>query len=324
MTVEEILALQLISNKTNLPIIRKLVYSSLGMKLGGSKGLISFCSEWLGQVISAEMAEEVYARACFLAKQSHSLGIQVLIPSDKNFPEQLKTINEPPLILFIKGSIEALQGILVAVVGTRQASQYGLQVSYRIGERLAQQNVTVVSGLADGIDTQAHLGCLNANGITVAVLAHGLDMIYPLKNQYIAEQIIARKGCLVSEYPPQTTPQKYTFINRNRLQSGLSLGVIVVESQKEGGTMHTATFCTQQQRMLGCIVFPENQTQPEGNALLTQKAGTFCLRKSEDLNLYIDSLKGYIFSEEEKSVCPEKYGKRQSLITEYFKPKVRI
>ena len=210
------------------------------------------------------------------------MDIEVLAQTSPYFPALLKKINKPPLLLFVKGNMAALQGDLVAVVGTRQPSVRGLQLAYKISTKLVQHDIAVVSGLAEGIDVQAHFGCLQANGKTIAVMAHGLDTIYPAKNAKLAELILQSGGCLISEYPPQTKPEKYTFVQRNRIQSGISKGVIIVESKDNGGSMHTAKFCLKQQRRLAYVAL--------GGQLLLQQSGAMPLRDDKDLKCYIDQI----------------------------------
>lgn len=180
--------------------------------------------------------------------------IKVISRYDGNFPKMLKAIDNPPLLLYVKGSLECLtEQATVAVVGTRDPSKYGYQIGERVGELLAENNITIVSGLAIGCDTAAHKGCLRAKGRTAAVLAHGLHTIYPTSNRNLAHDIIEMGGCLVSEYAFGQNALKHFFVERDRLQSGLSLATIIIETDIKGGTMHTAKFTQTQQRMLYAI-----------------------------------------------------------------------
>jgi len=148
----------------------------------------------------------------------------------------------------------------------------------------------LVSGLARGCDTAAHVGCLAAEGQTVAILAHGLNTIYPPENYGLAEQIIEMGGCLLSEYPPNERPKPKYFVERDRLQSGLSGGVIIVETDLKGGAMHTARFCVEEKKPLGCMVFPEdrnNRKMTEGNVRLISSGEAVALNS-------IDDVKGFI------------------------------
>jgi DNA processing protein len=282
-----ILTLQLLSNAAQLSVVRKLVYTLPSIEVDTAQEIFELYRERVNKTISFQTVEAAYLKSKMLIEQSAELNIQTLTPSDVYFPQKVKTIKDAPLLLFVKGSLEALQGTLVAVVGTREPSEYGSKVAYKIAQTLAKKNIAVVSGLALGIDTQAHQGCLSGHGKTIAVLAHGLDMVYPAGNQRLAQNIIAAGGCLISEYPIQTKPQKFTFVHRNRLQSGFSMGSIVIESQKDGGTMHQSRFCAEQKRLLGCIRFPKQYTQPTGNAILLEQMSTIAIQNDSDLSLFL-------------------------------------
>ncbi|CAG9318920.1 unnamed protein product [Blepharisma stoltei] len=186
--------------------------------------------------------------------QAELFDIKIITILDKEFPDQLKKIPDPPMILFGKGDISLLKfPSQVAVVGTRYPTSYGSQLSYEISSQLTQNSILIVSGLALGIDTQAHLGCLQNQGKTISVLSHGLDYIYPPENKVLAQKIIDNGGLLLSEYPPGTKPKKFRFLARNRIQSGLSQAVVVIEAKKGGGTTTTIKHCIKQGKILYCV-----------------------------------------------------------------------
>jgi DNA processing protein len=203
---------------------------------------------------------------------SEKLDIKIINYFDEKYPSRLKTISDPPPILYYKGNIDFLsKDLSIAVIGTREPTDYGVRAGEKLGELLAFCNIPLISGLAEGCDSNAQQGCVNNNGQTAAVLAHGLDRIYPRQNEKLAQQIISQKGCLISEYPPGVKPTKFSFVDRDRLQSGLSDAVIVVETGVKGGTMHTVNYCLKQNRILGCISHPsEYLTLPQstGNQML--------------------------------------------------------
>ncbi len=203
---------------------------------------------------------------------SEKLDINIINYFDEKYPSKLKTIPDPPPVLYYKGDVDFLsKNLSIAVVGTREPTEYGVRVSEKLGELLAYCHIPLVSGLAEGCDANAQQGCVNKNGQTVAVLAGGLDRIYPRQNENLAQQILSQKGCLLSEYPPGEKPTKFSFVDRDRLQSGLSDAIIVVETGVKGGTMHTVNFCLKQNRILGCVSHPtEYLTLPQssGNQLL--------------------------------------------------------
>ena len=167
---------------------------------------------------------------------------KALTIKEKNYPAQLKEIYDPPAILYYKGNIKALSPFSIAVVGTRKISDYGKHVTQILVRDLSKNNLTIVSGLALGIDSQAHITCLENKGTTIAVLGSGLDKnnIYPSSNRYLAQKIIGHNGAIVSEYPIGTMPLRHNFPLRNRIISGLSLGVIVIEAGEVSGSLITA------------------------------------------------------------------------------------
>ncbi|MGL6107162.1 DNA-processing protein DprA [Romboutsia sp.] len=224
-----------------------------------------------------------------ILKKSQHMEINVVDRLSSNFPQKLKYIPDAPVILFYKGSYHAvINKDSVAVVGSRRAEAEGLKKSYEIGEYFGKENYTVVSGLAIGCDEYAHKGCLKVKGKTVAILPGGLDNIYPLKNRDLAEQIIENKGCLISEYPIGISSFKNNFIERDRIQSGLSSAIIVVESELDSGTMHTAKFAIEQNRILACC-----NIEATGNKKLIRENGSICINEEKDLEKIKIKIKEY-------------------------------
>lgn len=176
-----------------------------------------------------------------------SHGIDVLTESDDRYPRLLREIHDPPGALFVKGRVEARDGLAIALVGTRHATQYGLRQAERLAGSLARAGLTVISGLARGVDAAAHRGALAAGGRTLAVLASGVLHIYPPEHRKLAEEV-ARHGALVSEAPARAAPLGGSFPQRNRLISGLSLGTIVVEAGDRSGALITARHAMEQGR----------------------------------------------------------------------------
>ena len=176
-----------------------------------------------------------------------STNISAITTGDVRFPTVLAAIHDPPQTLWIKGDIGVLCTPAVAIVGSRAASPYGLEVARRLGADLARRNVTVVSGMARGVDSAAHRGALEAGGRTIAVFGCGVDVIYPPEHRALADRIVER-GALVSEFGPGMPPLKSHFPQRNRIISGLSLAVVIVEAAEGSGSLITADFALEQGR----------------------------------------------------------------------------
>ncbi len=167
--------------------------------------------------------------------------------SDPSFPPRLKEIYDPPLMLFARGRLELLQSVMLGVVGTRRPTAYGIAASERLGADLAQAGLTIVSGMARGIDTAAHKSALSVGGDTVAVFGCGVDLVYPAENRKLASEI-AGKGLLLSEFPMSFPAYPQNFPTRNRIISGMSVGVLVVEGAQYSGSSITARMALDQQR----------------------------------------------------------------------------
>ncbi len=188
-------------------------------------------------------------------------GVRVLTWDDPDYPTNLGQIPLPPPVIYVRGSLLPEDEWAVAIVGTRRASAYGREVAHHLATELAANGVTVVSGLALGIDAVAHQAALDANGRTLAVLGSGVDQIYPAKNRKLGLQI-AEQGALISEYPLGTRPEAGNFPPRNRIISGLSHSVIVVEAGQRSGALITARFAAEQGRDVfavpGSILHPSS------------------------------------------------------------------
>lgn len=172
-------------------------------------------------------------------EQAHRLGVSVLTLGDEFYPKLLRTIYSPPIVLYVRGDSLQLNRAAVAIVGSRAATIYGLKVAASMARDLTAQGLAIISGLALGVDAAAHAGALEGGGVTVAVLGCGVDICYPQKNQVLAEKIAAT-GAIVSEYSFGTKPEAFRFPARNRIISGLSLGVLVVEAAIRSGSLITA------------------------------------------------------------------------------------
>lgn len=176
-----------------------------------------------------------------------TLGISVLTMGDEDYPPALRWIPEPPPVLYIRGTLCPADSLAVAVVGSRKPSPYGQLAAQRLSAALAQYGLTVVSGLARGIDSVAHRAALQAGGRTIAVLGSGINVIYPPEHRRLYEAIMAQ-GAVVSEFPCDTKPDRWNFPRRNRIISGLTLGTLVVEASDQSGSLHTVRHALEQGR----------------------------------------------------------------------------
>src|ERR1700737_1764067 len=189
------------------------------------------------------------------------LGIRALTLLDDEYPALLRQVADPPPVLFVRGRLTPADGRAIGVVGTRRATTYGHAVAERLGRELAAAGVTVVSGLAKGIDTSAHRATLQAGGRTIAVLGNGLDQVYPPENAGLARQIVeSDAGEIVSEFAPGVPPDAVNFPRRNRLISGLSMATVIVEAGERSGALITADFALEQGREV--MVVPGNINSP--------------------------------------------------------------
>lgn len=198
--------------------------------------------------------------------------------TDTDYPEALRELQTAPDILYYVGDISILIEPVIAVVGKRDANERYLKIAQKIGELLGKKGYTVLNGLAVGCDTKALEGAMAAKGKTVAVLPGGLDKIYPKSNEKLAEQIVMNGGCLISEYPSGVKPQRYTFVQRDRIQAMLSDKVIIVDAERKSGTMHTAEYAMRLAKPLGCFAEMNGKNSPEGNQYLLEshKAQAVC------------------------------------------------
>ena len=172
--------------------------------------------------------------------------IKTITLEKESYPEKLKNIYNRPQTLYVLGNEELLNEKSIAIIGCRNASDYGLRSAYKFGYELAKKGVCIISGFARGVDTYSHMGAVAAKGKTIAVLGCGLDVIYPSENLELYKQILINNGTIVTEYPLGSKPERYHFPARNRIISGLSDGVLVVEAKEKSGTLITVEHALEQ------------------------------------------------------------------------------
>ena len=220
--------------------------------------------------------------------------IRVCQKEENDYPVLLKEITGSPSLIYYRGNIGILnQYKNVAVIGSRDVSLNGLRLAHQTGQIVAKAGCNLINGLALGCDTEAVRGALSTGNRCVAILPCGLDQIQPKTNEKLAMAILQQGGCLISEYTVGTSLQKYHYVERDRLQSGLSQGVIVIETHPNSGTMHTVNFAERQGRRLACYA-AELLGQAEGNQILENKWKIQVLRNNNDLQSFVD----YVIKEE--------------------------
>jgi DNA processing protein len=244
---------------------------------------------------TAEQLLSLYNEAERLIDLSREKNVETLDFRHPKFPKRFLDIPDAPVLIYAKGNIEALNSERsIAIIGTREPTDFGIRAGERLAAIFSKSNFIVVSGLAIGCDAAAHRGCLKEKGITIAVMAGGLDRIYPKENKELAENILDNNGCFISEYPVGTTPRGNYFVERDRLQSGLSQGVIVIETDIKGGTMHTVGFSIKQKRLLACLNgHPDqylNNPKIQGNKMLIREGKAKKLGTSEEIDEFISML----------------------------------
>lgn len=190
----------------------------------------------------------------------NELGVKVTTYIDKDFPEKLVDLPGSPAVLYYKGVLSGLRQNSIAIVGTRKMTSYGREVTEKFSSELSSFGITIISGLARGVDTAAHKACLSVKGITIAILGNGLDSIYPPENKILAEDIIKSGGAIVSEYPLGVPALPVNFAVRNRIVSGLSDAVLVIEGAEESGTLLTAGHAAEQGKTVFAV--PGQITSP--------------------------------------------------------------
>ncbi|MCI5120608.1 MAG: DNA-protecting protein DprA [Candidatus Electrothrix sp. AUS4] len=262
-------------------------------------------------------AEKEYARA-------QAKNVHLLCCDDPCYPSLLLNLHDYPILLYCKGNVDALAVPAVAVVGSRTPTAYGAGVSSSLSSQLVGKGFAVVSGLARGIDAQAHLGALHAGGLTIAVLGCGVDVVYPGEHRSLYKQIEV-EGLLLSEYPLGTPPYRTHFPARNRLVSGLCLGVVIVEAAARSGALITARLALEQNREVFAVPGRIDSPQSEG-ALHLLRQGATLTRSVDDILvelpplLYSEKIIPCPSGDEQHTVAPVAVKQKEQLIPDDLSP----
>ena len=264
---------------SSIPGIGRVTFRKLVALFGSAQGVLDASQDELlndaglsEKLSSALRSFPWQARADEELAKADGAGVAIVTAADPDYPGQLRNTPDPPLFLYIRGSLLPENERAVAMVGTRTPTHYGLTVTHRMAYELASQQITVVSGMARGIDTQAHKGALAAKGRTIAVLGCGIDTAYPRENKGLMEEIV-RSGAVVTENPFGTKPESGYFPARNRIISGLAAGTVIIEAAEDSGSLITADYTLKQGRKLFAV--PGNISSPLSrgtNSLIKQGA----------------------------------------------------
>jgi DNA processing protein len=243
----------------------EMVFRASLTELEGS-GIQAVSAQSIATGKSAELAREEFAKAA-------ALGVSIICAEDACYPPRLKEIYDPPVVLYVRGKAELLLQPGIAMVGTRHPTPYGTGMAERLACDLAAQGLVIISGMARGVDTASHRGAISAKGKTIAVFGTGVDVIYPKENSRLSEQILALGGAFISEFPLGTFAAPQNFPIRNRILSGMAVGVLVVEAAEYSGTRITARCALEQNRDVFAV--PGNVTNKNSwgpNTLIKQGA----------------------------------------------------
>ena len=229
-----------------------------------------------------------------------SNNVSIVTIEDEGYPSHLREIASAPLVLYVRGKCEVLNGPAVAIVGSRLASLYGMGIAQKFAMELAQAGLTIVSGLARGIDTSAHQGALKSGGVTIAVLGCGLNHNYPAENKGLA-QSITEHGAVISEFPMETPPASFNFPRRNRIISGLSKGVVVVEAALKSGALITGDFALEQGREVYAVPGKIGDPAAQGTNRLIQQGAKLTMSVDDILEDLAPGLQEFRRAPEEQT-----------------------
>ena len=250
------------------------IYNAKNEELKSIKGI---GDKLIMNILNRETREKVKKDIEYMLKNN----IDIITVNDKEYPKNLKNIYDAPVCLYVKGNKEILNQECISIVGCRECSNYGEKCTKYFSFNLAKEGKVIVSGLAKGIDSFAHLGAIHAKGKTIAILGNGLDSIYPPENTKLAEQIINSGGTIITEYPIGEKPEKMNFPARNRIISGISDKLIVIEAKKQSGTLITVDFALEQGKDIYVVPGNINSINSVGTNELIKQGATLVTNYKE-------------------------------------------
>jgi len=297
---------------TLLPGVGTITQNRIRKKLPCLKDLFSLSDDGLAAAGVPKEARMPIRRRAFrdeavkIYEWAENAGVHIIVAGTPGYPDLLGEIPDPPTVLYASGNLDALGLPCIAIVGTRRPTVYGLRIAEELGADLGERGLCVVSGLARGVDAAAHRGCLEKDGITIAVLGCGIDIIYPREHRQLAARI-AQKGLIISEFTPGTSPSPQNFPIRNRIVSGISFGTLVIEAGEQSGSLITARLAMEQNREVFAV--PGNITSPLslGPNFLIKEGAKLVQGWRDIVDEFPDEICRGIFSKEEtqKSDKPE-------------------
>jgi len=291
----------------SIPDIGPVVVRKLLSAFGTPKNIFQMSIDELIQVegIGKSRASRIisFNRWNFVEKElqkAEALNVRLMTFNDPDYPLGLRQIHDAPIVLYVKGSFEHADKYGISIVGSRTSTDYGMQVAETMGYRLASSGLTVVSGMARGIDTASHKGALRAAGRTIAVLGSGIDVPYPYSNRELMNKIES-SGAVISEFPFGTGPNKENFPKRNRIISGLSLGVVVIEAALDSGSLITVAYALDQGREIFAVPGNITSRNSRGTNDLIKRGARLVESAEEVIDELRPLLKG-ILREDKKSI----------------------
>jgi DNA processing protein len=265
-----------------------------------------------GKPISSHFSENEFALANAELQKARHIGAKVIPYNSVEYPEKLRNIPDPPLILYVIGDTKSFNLPSISIVGSRKCTPYGKNIAYKFAKEFSSYSIPVVSGLALGIDSSAHRGAIDGNGKTIAVIGNGVDRVYPSSNRTLAK-VISTSGAVISEFPLGMRPEKYNFPFRNRIISGISIATIVVEAAEKSGSLITARLAAEQGKDVFAV--PGNitsKTSKGTNNLL--KDGAIPITEVGDVISYIGEFKSLSYTEGQNNLVMNKISSEESNI----------
>ena len=287
-----------VGRKSILRLIKELM--SNGPSSLGFEDFLHILSEKMNRKFLVSELEKIQIGTEKILENCYNENIAIITCLDDDFPKNLNHIDgDSPVLLYYKGNKSLLAyNSNIAVIGTRYPSIEGFKKAKAYSELITSQGVVVVSGLAKGCDTAAHLGAIKYKEKSIAVIPSGIGCVYPIENKQLYDSILNRDGCIVSEYEPYTPPQSYTFIERDRIQAALSAGLLIIESSIAGGTNHTYNYGLKYGKQIAASIHESfDSNNMSLNRKILRDAKGFAIQSKKDIEIWLDILNKEVWDE---------------------------